>query len=210
VTVEQARAAIVLAPCDGALSAVEPNMTRRDVVQDAARHINKVPVTVIDVTPSFAHHIAAIVQDCSDPVPLHFAYDPEGNIQVGWNKEEVEKRKAPKPTPPYYSDYNSIAQRLADIERARQLSLMNHQPTASELQYLAGLQRNMTAQQSQHYYEQIRNQLALAHGPTIALTPLNQLPDVLSHFAPKAKPAPAPPPKPDPTDPKFVLKRPKL
>jgi hypothetical protein len=210
-TVEQAKTALTLAPCDGLLSAVEPNMKRRDVVYHASRILNAIPITVIDVPTVFARHVAAVVQDCADPVELRFIYEA-GEIVVGWNKEEVEMRKGLRPKPGAIPLGELI--RAGEIEQ--QKAMMNYQPNASQLQQMAELQRNMNAQQSLHYYEMIRDQLARAAGPTIALT-LNQLADVLGHFAPKAapaeKPAPAPQPKPDkvdPSDPKFVLKRPKL
>ncbi len=175
-TVESAKVAMTLAPADEQLSAVEPNMKRKDVVYHAWRVLNAIPVTVIDVPPKLARHIASVVQDCADPVELRFAYDPAGEITVGWNKEEVEKRKAPK-----LSVYSTELQEY--------LAVMNHnkQTAILSVQMPEAL---MNSQALVRYREKLAAQQQAAGMGYAA--------------APKPKPAP------DPTDPKFVLKRPKL
>jgi hypothetical protein len=155
VTIAEALAALNLAPADEKLSAVEPNMTRRDVVAIARSVIAAAPRTVIDVMPLFARHVASVLQDCTDPVELRFAYDQQGNITVGWNREEVEVRKGLRPRP----------------------------GGAVPLKHL------------------------------LMLRTIDKLFGQYAPYPKPAKPAPAQEPKPDkvdPSNPKFVLKRPKL
>jgi hypothetical protein len=99
VTLEQAKFAMTLAPADDQLSAVEPNMTRRNVVYLMREQLNHVPPTFIDLTPHVARKVAMVLQDCTDPVSLHFLNDKNGQITVGWNREEVEIRKGLRPRP---------------------------------------------------------------------------------------------------------------
>jgi len=98
-TLEQAKACLRVAPADDQLSAVEPNMKRRDVVSNWTRILGKANIYVIDLTPSVSKSVAQVTQDCLDPVEMRFCYDPEGIIQVGWNREEVEMRKGLRPRP---------------------------------------------------------------------------------------------------------------
>ena len=156
-------AALNLAPADDRLSAVEPNMTRGNVVYLMRDQLNYVPPTFIDLTPHIARKVAMVLQDCPDPVELRFAYDQQGNITVGWNREEVEIRKGLRPRPG--------AVPLKELMRLRELAMLGSAKATAML----------------------RAQCAPVPKPLA--------------------PAPAPEPKPaavDPSDPKFVLKRPKL
>ncbi len=225
-TVEQAKAALNLAPADDQMSAVEPNRTRRDVVQSWFAVLRRFKPHVIDVSPSVAHNIACVVQDCTDPVELRFAYDP-GNlisggpqITVGWNREEVEIRKGLRPRPGvpqrFTDEQNLIAaahqrsllQGDTDLEQylRKELAAQQAQFHASSQQqnYMARLQAQMGEEQRRLHEERLRN--LMLGTPAIALTP-QQLQELiaadsngrLAQSAPKlAEAKPAAPPVPEP------------
>ncbi|SRR6266550_5123019 len=188
----EATAALNLAPADDQLSAVEPNMKRRDVVLLTKAHLRTAPVTAIELMPAFARKVAAVVQDCPDPVELHFLYDRNGKLTVGWNREEVEIRKGLRPR------YNPAQDVMAAINSHREQSLRNAYvgalTAAMQQQALSSAQTHPNGFGSTEGLARVMRERALKERSSLTHQPT----------------PPKPEPKPDPTSPTFVLKRPKL
>jgi hypothetical protein len=73
-TFAEAEAALKMAPEDDQLSQVEPNMTRRNLKYNALRALNNLKhrFAVTPIQDNFAHYIAQIAQDWTDPVTLYY------------------------------------------------------------------------------------------------------------------------------------------
>jgi hypothetical protein len=104
-TFAEAEAALKMAPEDDQLSQVKPNMTRRNLKYNALRALNNLKHSFADPThipEILARQITQIAQDWTDPVKIWFMHNtcPEYGkphyepISVGWNREELAKRKA--------------------------------------------------------------------------------------------------------------------
>lgn len=97
-TVEQAYAALRLAPADDWDSMVCPGKKRWQVVQGLYEILKRYySLTTLDVSPDLAKSVAMAVQDWPDPVSMRFTYNPSelppADINVGWNHEELASRK---------------------------------------------------------------------------------------------------------------------
>src|ERR1051325_1189696 len=201
-TMEQAQAVLNNAAADNQLSRVEPNLTRRDVVQLARAALSRVSRYAIDIPKIMERHLLEVAQDCLDPVQVRYAYDSAGNVFAGWNKEEVAIRNglAPSPAPKESVEHiPSLMDEIKDSLRRQQQGIAANSPV-------------------NWYEEKVKFEIQKKLNEEFARRASNEnLKLVMKIFgaqgAKSTKPEPPAkqpdPPKPDPTDPKFCLKRPK-
>lgn len=194
-TIREAKHAMMQAERDDMTSLVNPQFTRKQLAANADKLLFfAVQILKTHLEPDEARMICAIVQDCPDPVPIHFAYQQDGGLTVGWNRDEVALRKGDK-------SIKDAAERLAREHSQKELvaagpavMLLPKRKTASEK-----LEAILRIEQQRAFLESIYN-----NGfPTNAQ---------IAEAGKEKQNEPKKPeePKPDPTSPKFVLKRPKL
>jgi hypothetical protein len=200
-TVPEALAALETAPMDGAPSALNPGHTRRWFTEKVKSIVDAHGVA-ISLSPETAKMVAQAVQDCEFPVPMRFMYDKEGKLAVGWNREEIEIRKAALKGEYYQKPKKKVVFEFDEPQPVKPQSFFELLES-TKAQINSDFQQKMRAEQEriaelhrQAYEEQVRG--------FFGNVPLLQ---------PKPDKKPEPPPKqeppPDPKSPKFVLKRPK-
>ena len=190
-TVPEAIAALAAAPMDEGVSAVDPTRSRRKFTLEVKGIVDQHGMA-ISLSPSTAKMVAQAVQDCKFPVPMRFMYDKEGKLAVGWNREEIEIRKAAL-TDVYY--HKTLAEQEEKPKKKVVFDFANHALDAAGM----GITGPYYSTSLDQYLAQEQERAAIKAG-------IRQDP------APPKKPEPPPepePPKPDPKSPKFVLKRPK-
>jgi len=201
-TMEQAQAVLNNAAADNQLSRVEPNLTRRDVVQLARAALSRVSRYAIDIPKIMERHLLEVAQDCLDPVRVHYAYSSDGRICAGWNKEEVAIRNglAPAPAPKEVVEHiPSLMDEIKDSLRRQQQGIAANSPVNwYEEKVKFEIQKKLNEELARRASDENLKLVMKIFGAQVAKSTKSE------------PPAKQPdPPKPDPTDPKFCLKRPK-
>ncbi len=91
-TIREAKCAMAHAPRDEMSSLVNPKFTRKQLAANADTVLG-LECLRTHLEPDEVKMVCAIVQDCPNPVPLHFAYQQDGGLTVGWNRDELDRRK---------------------------------------------------------------------------------------------------------------------
>lgn len=205
-TTREAQAAMAMAPRDGQISKVNPKFTRLRITENADYVLANIGFSR-KLDPDEVKMVCAIVQDCPDPVPIHFMYGANGGITVGWNRDEVDRRRG---SDSVLDAAERLARQHKNQEEYDAIIKYHASPHPLDASAYAGA-LEQTAMEKQALKD--RNDRALEELKA-NLARMRAVQGANANVPPPPPPAPVVPAKkeekPDPHNPKFVLKRPKL